>query len=131
MKTIVKTIITLYIPAIHCSSCIWLLEHIHLLQPGILRSRIDFLKRQVSITFENNKVNLKQVVQLLSSIGYEPLISLQDVVKTMTPERRRELSSQKIAVAGFCFGNVMLLSFPEYFGLGDFEHEFKDFFGWL
>ncbi|WP_448634513.1 hypothetical protein [Pedobacter panaciterrae] len=34
-------------------------------------------------------------------------------------------------MAGFCFGNVMLLSFPDYFGLGDFEREFKNFFGWL
>jgi len=126
-----KTIITLYIPAIHCSSCIWLLEHIHLLQPGILQSRIDFLKRQVSITFKNNKVSLKQVVQLLSSIGYEPLISLQDVVKNNNSRNTERTLITKIAVAGFCFGNVMLLSFPEYFGLGDFEHEFKDFFGWL
>nr|WP_068892314.1 heavy metal translocating P-type ATPase metal-binding domain-containing protein [Pedobacter panaciterrae] len=126
-----RTIVTLYIPAIHCSSCIWLLEHLHLLQSGILQSRIDFLKKQVSITFKNELINLKQIAQLLSSIGYEPLISLQDVVKnSQTIQTDRSLIT-KIAVAGFCFGNVMLLSFPDYFGLDHFEHEFKDFFGWL
>jgi Cu+-exporting ATPase len=126
-----KTIVTLYIPAIHCSSCIWLLEHINLLQSGIYQSRIDFLKKQVSITFKNDEVSLKQLVQLLSSIGYEPLISLQDVVKTSQLKKTERSLITKIAVAGFCFGNVMLLSFPDYFGLADFEHEFKDFFGWL
>lgn len=126
-----KTIVTLYIPAIHCSSCIWLLEHIHLLQSGIFQSRIDFLKKQVSITFNNDKTTLKQLVQLLSSIGYEPLISLQDVVKNSQSKKTERSLITKIAVAGFCFGNVMLLSFPDYFGLSSFEHEFKDFFGWL
>lgn len=127
----IRTIVTLYIPAIHCSSCIWLLEHLHLLQSGILQSRIDFLKKQVSITFKNNEINLKQLVQLLSSIGYEPLISLQDIVKKGQSSKTERNLITKIAVAGFCFGNVMLLSFPDYFGLGDFEREFKDFFGWL
>jgi len=127
----IRTIVTLYIPAIHCSSCIWLLEHLHLLQSGILQSRIDFLKKQISITFKNDETNLKQLVQLLSSIGYEPLISLQDIVKKGRSSKTESSLITKIAVAGFCFGNVMLLSFPDYFGLGDFEREFKNFFGWL
>ena len=127
----IKTIVTLYIPAIHCSSCIWLLEHLHLLQSGILQSRVDFLKKQVSITFKNDETNLKQLAQLLSSIGYEPLISLQDIVKKGQSSKTERSLITKIAVAGFCFGNVMLLSFPDYFGLGDFEREFKNFFGWL
>ncbi|ETZ21698.1 heavy metal translocating P-type ATPase metal-binding domain-containing protein [Pedobacter sp. V48] len=126
-----RTIVTLYIPAIHCSSCIWLLEHLHLLQSGILQSRIDFLKKQVSVTFKNDEINLKQLVQLLCSIGYEPLISFQDIVKKGQSRKTERSLITKIAVAGFCFGNVMLLSFPDYFGLGDFEREFKDFFGWL
>jgi Cu+-exporting ATPase len=124
------SIITLYIPAIHCSSCIWLLENLYQLKPAILHSRIDFLKKQVSITF-NKEISLKSIVELLTSIGYEPMISLQDVViKSKTDGSERQLVN-KIAVAGFCFGNVMLLSFPEYFGLGDFEKGFGQFFGWL
>ena len=37
------TIVTFYIPAIHCSSCIWLLEHLNKLDPAIHYSRVDFL----------------------------------------------------------------------------------------
>ena len=124
------SIITLYIPAIHCSSCLWLLEHLYKINNSIVSSRIDFLKKQVSITFKHHEFSLRELVIMLSSIGYEPVISLQDVVKEQNKVSDRDLI-KKIAVAGFCFGNVMLLSFPEYFGLASFEHQFKSFFGWL
>jgi len=125
------TITTFYIPAIHCSSCIWLLEHLYELEPAIIKSRIDFLKKQVSVTFKSTQTSLKEVVAMLAAIGYEPLISLQDVVKEKQSDTSERSLISKIAVAGFCFGNVMLLSFPDYFGLGPFEREYADFFGWL
>ncbi|WEK17508.1 MAG: heavy metal translocating P-type ATPase metal-binding domain-containing protein [Candidatus Pedobacter colombiensis] len=125
------TTITLYIPAIHCSSCIWLLENLYKINPAIAQSRIDFLKKQVAVTFKNEQTSLRSVVEILVSIGYEPLISLQDVVKKQQANFSERTLVTKIAVAGFCFGNVMLLSFPEYFGLSDLEQQFKSFFGWL
>ena len=124
------TVITLYIPSIHCSSCIWLLEHLHKLNPGVVHSRIDFLKKQVAITFRHNEISLRKLVELLISIGYEPLISLQDVVKEKQSSVNKELI-KKIAVAGLCMGNVMLFSFPEYFGLSEYEQHYKVLFGWL
>jgi Cu+-exporting ATPase len=125
------TVITLYVPAVHCSSCIWLLENLHKINPGIAQSRIDFLKKQVAITFRNQETSLRKVVETLVSIGYEPLISLQDVVKKQQSDFSERSLVAKIAVAGFCFGNVMLLSFPDYFGLSALEQEFRSFFGWL
>lgn len=125
------TSITLYVPAIHCSSCIWLLENLHKINPAIVQSRIDFLKKQVSITFKSELSSLRAIVETMVSIGYEPLISLQDVIKKQNSDFSERKLVTKIALAGFCFGNVMLLSFPEYFGLSDLEKEFKSFFGWL
>lgn len=125
------TSITLYVPAIHCSSCIWLLENLHKINPGIAQSRIDFLKKQVAITFKNELSSLRAVVETMASIGYEPLISSQDAIKKQNADFSERRLVTQIALAGFCFGNVMLLSFPEYFGLSDLEQEFKSFFGWL
>jgi len=122
--------ITFYVPAIHCSSCIWLLEHLHKFNPGVVHSRIDFLKKQASISFRNQEISLKELVELMISVGYEPLISLQDVVKENQKSVNHDLI-KKIAVAGFCMGNVMILSFPEYLGLASFELEFRSLFGWL
>ncbi|WP_342646887.1 heavy metal translocating P-type ATPase metal-binding domain-containing protein [Mucilaginibacter sp. CSA2-8R] len=124
------TVVTLYIPYIHCSSCIWLLEQLNRINPAIYHSRIDFLKKQVNIRFSNDGMNLRQLVELLFDIGYEPLISLQDIVKKQQTGQNDHLV-RKIAVAGFCFGNVMLISFPEYLGLSEYEQTFRQFFGWL
>lgn len=124
------TIITFYIPHIHCSSCLWLLEKLNNINSAIQYSRVDFLKKQLIVRFDHSRLSLRQLVELLDSVGYEPLISLQDVIKKQNAEDKDNLVS-KIAVAGFCFGNVMLISFPEYFGLSSFEETFKHFFGWL
>ncbi|MBS7563331.1 heavy metal translocating P-type ATPase metal-binding domain-containing protein [Mucilaginibacter sp. Bleaf8] len=124
------TVVTLYIPYIHCSSCIWLLEQLNRINPAIYYSRIDFLKKQINVRFSNDGMNLRQLVELLFDIGYEPLISLQDVVKKQVTGQKDNLV-RKIAVAGFCFGNVMLISFPEYLGLSEYEQTFRQFFGWL
>ncbi|TZF85633.1 HAD-IC family P-type ATPase (plasmid) [Pedobacter sp. BS3] len=124
------TVVTFYIPAIHCSSCIWLLEHLHKLNASVVHSRIDFLKKELSVTFRHEGLSLRQLAELLVSVGYEPLISLQDVVKEKKGSVNRQLI-MKIAVAGFCMGNVMLFSFPEYLGLSAVEQQFKQLFSWL
>ncbi|MVN90581.1 heavy metal translocating P-type ATPase [Mucilaginibacter aquatilis] len=124
------TVVTLYIPYIHCSSCIWLLENLNRINPAISYSRTDFLKKQLNVRFNHQEVSLRQVVELLYDIGYEPLINLQDIVKKQTTGQKSNLV-KRIAVAGFCFGNVMLLSFPEYLGLSGYEETFRQFFGWL
>ncbi len=125
-----NTIVTFYIPAIHCSSCIWLLEHLYRINPAIFNSRIDFLKKEVTISFRHNTISLRNVVQTLVHIGYEPSISLQDIVKENGNNVNKSLIL-KIAIAGFCMGNVMLFSFPEYFGLSSFEQRFQELFAWL
>jgi len=119
------TIVSFYIPTIHCSSCLWLLEHLYRLNPAIRQSRVDFLKKQLHLTFATAELSLRELAELLTSLGYEPLISLSDVVhQQQTPTYRPLL--YRLAVAGFCAGNIMLFSFPEYLGLEDpsFRHWF-------
>lgn len=123
------TKITFFVPSIHCSSCIWLLENLYKLNPGILISRVDFTKKQANITFKHAEISLREVVKLLITIGYEPIITLQDVVKEQKKVNNEGLI-RKIGVAGFCFGNVMMLSFPEYLGISKYENEYTAFFGY-
>ena len=125
-----RSMITFYIPAIHCSSCIWLLEHLYRINKGISRGQVDFMKKQVSIVFDHNTISLRELVSLLMSIGYEPKITLQDVVQENGKVDQRTLIA-KIAVAGFCFGNSMMLSFPDYFGMSAFEKSYSYYFGYL
>lgn len=123
-------IVTLTIPHIHCSSCIWILENLSKLNPYITTSQVNFGKKTVRITFKPEHFSLKEVVLLLSKIGYEPYISLEDF-NTGKNQINRSLI-YKLGVAGFAFGNVMFLSFPEYFEVGEFWLEqYKTVFRWL
>ncbi len=124
------TMITFYIPVIHCSSCIWLLEHLYKLHAGVKSSQVDFMKKQVSVTFKHQEISLRELVELLVQIGYEPKITLQDIVKEGKKLNQRGLIA-KITVAGFCFGNSMMISFPEYFGMAAFEQQYASFFGYM
>ncbi|HKO77687.1 MAG TPA: heavy metal translocating P-type ATPase metal-binding domain-containing protein [Flavobacterium sp.] len=111
-------IISLSIPHIHCSSCIWILENLQRLQKGINTSQVNFPEKKVRINYNPEIVSLKEIVHLLSSIGYEPYISLENY-ETGKNNVDRSLT-YKLGVAFFCFGNIMLLSFPEYFEVKEF-----------
>ena len=125
-----RQIVTLYIPHIHCSSCIWVLENLHKLQEEIISSQVDFPKKTVRVTFDSEKTTLKHLVILLSSIGYEPYISLENSEGKKKPIDRSLL--YKLGIAGFAFGNIMFLSFPEYFEVSGFWlDKYKHIFRWL
>jgi Cu+-exporting ATPase len=121
------TKITLDIPQIHCSSCIWLLENLYKLNSGVTASHVNFLKKKLSVSFLQNKINLKELVKLLTSIGYEPQILL-DSVEPMNESKTRSTLYYRIGVAGFSFMNIMLLSFPEYLGIDLSDAFLKQFF---
>ena len=113
--------ITFYIPSIHCASCIWLLEHLTRLNSGIKQSAVNFLNKEVTVSFETTEISLRKLVELLVSIHYIPDISLKTLEKKDINSVDKTLL-YKIGVAGFVFGNVMLYSLPEYFNgkpLGD------------
>ncbi len=125
------TKITFYLPSIHCASCVWLLENLFKFNEGILDSKINFVKKEIYLTFDNSKVSMRQLAELLVSIGYTPEINLGDLDKSQRKKVDKKLIYQ-LGVAGFGFGNVMLLSFPEYLGLDEINAAgFQKLFGWI
>ncbi len=117
------------IPNVHCISCIWLLENLQRIENGIVKSEVNFGKKQVTLNFNPQKISLGGVARLLASLGYPPQIRL-------VGEKRQEKISTKrlitrLAVAGFCFSNIMLLSFPEYLGLDQADEQLRFLFSYL
>ena len=124
------TVVNLFIPSIHCSSCIWVLENLEKLNKGIKTTQVNFPKKELRITFKNQEISLRQVVELISSIGYEPYISLENSEHASKAADKTII--YQIAIAGFAFGNIMMLSFPEYFEVDEFWlNRFKPFFRFL
>lgn len=128
------TSVSFYIPGIHCTSCVKMLENLYKLNPGILNSKVEYLQKKVNISFDSSVITLKEVVKTLTNAGYEPII---DTESKDSNQALKNKSSQKelyvkIGVAGFCLGNIMLLSLPEYFSGGNIpETNLKTFFNYL
>jgi Cu+-exporting ATPase len=112
--------LTFSLPQMHCASCVWLLERLHTIDPGISHSRVDFLKKQIRIQYTENVTSIRKIAELLASLGYEPSITLEALHKKPSSNSHRELYA-RVGIAGFCFGNIMLLSFPEYLASRDVD----------
>ncbi len=123
-----QTHVTFYLPHIHCSSCLYILEHLHQLNEGIITSTVNFNLREVTVVF-GQTTNLRAVAELLTAIGYEPYISLNNL-QAKKPKTQKGMIYQ-LGVAGFCFANIMLLSFPEYLGLDQLDPMLQQTFRWL
>jgi P-type Cu+ transporter len=127
------TKVTFLLPTMHCASCIWLLENLYKINPAVVHSKVNFLKKEVYILFYQNQTTLRDVAVLLSQIGYPPEINLNDLDKDAPKNGAisRRIYYQ-LGVAGFAFGNIMLLSFPEYLGLKDsLDGDFAPIFGYF
>ncbi len=123
--------VTFLTPAMHCASCIWLLEKLRDMDQRIYSSRVNFPRKEVSITYHPAELKLSEVAALISSLGYEPLVNLDSVNKREQSDAEKKLYL-KIGLAGFAFGNVMILSFPEYLSRSSaVDPVFKMVFGYL
>jgi Cu+-exporting ATPase len=130
-NSINQTNVVFQLPQIHCSSCIFLLENLHRINEGIITSKSNFQKKEVFIVFNPQLISLRKVVELLAFIGYEPTITLNDT-RNKKPETFNRKQIYKIGVAGFCFSNIMMLSFPEYFSGGNIgQAGLKETFTWM
>ncbi len=122
--------VTLYLPSIHCAACIWLLEKMEQLNPGVYRSEVNFLRKEVTIHFNSDVVSLKELVILLEDLGYPADLQRDRTKREGSKESKKLLL--KLGVAGFAFGNIMLFSFPEYLSLDDASLDsFKVLFNYL
>jgi len=124
-----QTHITLYLPQMHCSSCLWLLENLHKLNENIISSRVNFTRKEADLVFNHHKTSMRKVAELLTAIGYEPYISLNNI--NQVRPRINQSKIYKLGVAGFCFANIMMLSFPEYLGIDAKEQNLVNIFRYL
>jgi Cu+-exporting ATPase len=124
--------ISFELPAIHCSACVYLLERLEKLNKGVKQCEVNFPKKRANILFNQTEISLRELVALLRSIGYAPNLNLQNTTdKTDRPSTDKALL-YRIGVAGFAFGNIMLLSFPEYLiGEKALEEKWSQLFNYL
>ena len=121
-------VVEFWIPSIHCSSCIWILENLEGFNKGIKYAKVNFSKKEVRITYNPKVINLYNLVGLLHSLAYAPVLESKN--NREKQNSRREI--YQISLAAFGFGNIMLLSFPEYFQIDEFWlNKYQSLFRWM
>lgn len=125
------TRVTFRIEGIHCVACVWLLENLPRLNPGIQSARVNFPTRELAVQFSTEELKLSDLVLLLASVGYTPELKLEQLEDARPRNINRRLWLQ-LGVAGFAFGNTMLFSVARYLGLDKSEGTLlAEVIGWL
>ncbi len=119
--------VNLFLPSIHCSSCIYLLENISKIEPEIYSCQVNFTKREAVICYNPKKLTLAKLAYLLDNIGYAPNFGS----KKEEEKKLDKVFMYKLGVAGFAFGSIMLWSFPEYLGIQDMQADIRNFTSYL
>lgn len=114
-----------------CAACVWLIEKLPGVLPGIVDARLSLRQATVRITFQTNSIKLSRVAGLLDQLGYTPHpakgISRQELHRR--EERKRTIA---LGVAGALMGNTMLLGLALYCGMfGGIERQYETLFRWL
>ena len=105
--------LNLRLPDMHCAGCVWLLERLHRFDPGVIASRVDLLRRSVSIDYRRERTSASSIARLLDSLGYPPSVEEPSASGGMLASERRRLHTQ-LGVAGFAAGNVMMIGLSHY-----------------
>lgn len=121
----------LFVDNVHCAACLWLLEKMPRVVPGVIEARVDLRRRAVRIVWDPTRTPLSRAAAALDSLGYPPHpVRQASALAARRAEDRRHLV--RLGIAGACAGNVMLLAFSLYAGLLDgIEPVYARLFSWM
>ncbi len=122
--------IELFLEGVHCAACVWLVERLPKVTPGVVEARLEMRRSMVRVTWDPSRVKLSRIASALDRLGYPPHVARE---RNQREARRREDRAAliRIGIAGACAGNVMLLALALYAGLFDrIEPEYLRLFRW-
>ena len=105
--------VSLKIPRIHSNSCVWLLENLCKLNEGIIYSQVILSQQVLTLKYLSEKTNLRNIVELLDVLGYEPLI----VLKTRGKKSKNRFDNKlfyKAGISGITVISFLLLKLSGY-----------------
>lgn len=120
-----------YLEGVHCAACVWLIERLPQVLPGVVEARVHLTNATVGLTWQPNVIPLSRVAQTLDRLGYPPHPRTDDSRQTARRrENRRQLG--RLAVAAACAGNTMLIAVALYAGMfSGMEAEYRNLFRWF
>lgn len=121
----------LFLEGVHCAACVWLVEKLPSVLPGIAEARLDFRRALLRITWRGDALPLSRIARTLDSLGYPPHPARDADARVLRRADDRRLLV-RIAVAGAIAANVMLAALALYCGMfGNIEAHEAALFRWL
>lgn len=122
----------LYLEDLRCTACVWLVEQLPQITPGVTAARVDLGRGLAELTFDPARVALSAIGRALDRLGH-PAHPYRDVDRDAQRRREDRALLIKIGVAGAAAGNVMLLAIALYAGWlgGAMTGEEETFLRWV
>lgn len=123
--------IELLLEGVTCSACIWLVEKLPEVLPGVLEARLNLRAASVRITWNTGAIQLSRIASMLDKLGHPPHPARGHSKQEL---RRRETRRMliHIGIAGALMGNIMLIALALYAGdLSGMDAIYRTFFRWL
>ena len=122
-------VVDLMLEGVHCAACVWLIEKLPRVVPGVIEARLSLRQATVRITWDPAQLELSTIAKSLSTLGYPPHPARGNKDAVHLAEQRTMLV--RMGVAGALAGNTMLLAFALYTGLfSEMEQQFAQLFRW-
>ncbi len=117
----------LFLAGIHCTACVWLVERLSRVVPGVQSARLDLGRSALSVVFDPARTRPSAIARALDGLGYPPHPS-------STKQREGELARERsllirLGIAGALAGNVMLMALALYSGAAS-EAAYAALFRW-
>lgn len=115
----------LHLEGLQCSSCVHALEDIPQYFSQIISARVNFPRSEIYIEATPDH-SLSQILNFFEKMGYPAKLLLPEEVETQHRLKEERDLLSRLAVAGACAGNIMLLAVSIYGGLeGSLEFVFQ------
>lgn len=107
----------LYLDGVHCAACVWLVERLPEELDGVSNAHLNLPRARLTVDWNPGKQDLSGIATWLASFGYavQPRVDGEEA-----PESREERRLMiRMGVTWALAGNIMLLAFALYSGLGE------------
>ncbi|MQX38023.1 heavy metal translocating P-type ATPase metal-binding domain-containing protein [Roseospira navarrensis] len=128
----------LLVEGLHCAACVWLIERLLTLQPGVTHARVNMTTRRLTLRWmpqddrddpATEDRGARRILDPVLAVGYR-LVPYDPAALGRDTDRTEKALLRAMAVTGFAAGNVMLFSVSVWFG-GDMGAVTRDLMHWL
>ncbi|MGD0770374.1 MAG: heavy metal translocating P-type ATPase [Tepidisphaeraceae bacterium] len=123
--------VDLMLEGVTCAACVWLIERLPHVLPGVIEARLSLRQAIVRVTWNTRELSLSRIGRTLNGLGYTP-----HPAKGLPRKQLARIEVRKrlidLAVAGAIAGNAMLVACALYAGRGGrMEDSYREFFRWI